>query len=241
MEGIQPATLPNHVAIIMDGNNRWASERELPGVSGHKKGVERAREAVEFSVKKGISVLTLFAFSSENWGRSADEVNLLMKLLYTALHEEVPNLIKNSVQLNFIGDLSQFDKDLIEQMRNSEYLTRCKKGDKKLDLVVAASYGGRWDIVNAINKHLDSGSNEELTEESFDEFLSTSKFPDHDLCIRTGNELRISNFLLWQLAYSELHFPDVLWPDFDDQHFDNALKEFSKRSRRFGDKSNFQL
>ena len=152
MEGIQPATLPNHVAIIMDGNNRWASERELPGVSGHKKGVERAREAVEFSVKKGISVLTLFAFSSENWGRSADEVNLLMKLLYTALHEEVPNLIKNSVQLNFIGDLSQFDKDLIEQMRNSEYLTRCKKGDKKLDLVVAASYGGRWDIVNAVNE-----------------------------------------------------------------------------------------
>ena len=241
MEGIQPATLPNHVAIIMDGNNRWASERELPGVSGHKKGVERAREAVEFSVKKGISVLTLFAFSSENWGRSADEVNLLMKLLYTALHEEVPNLIKNSVQLNFIGDLSQFDKDLIEQMRNSEYLTRCKKGDKKLDLVVAASYGGRWDIVNAINKHLDSGSNKELTEESFDEFLSTSKFTDPDLCIRTGNELRISNFLLWQLAYSELYFPDVLWPDFDDQHFDNALKEYSKRSRRFGDKSNFQL
>ena len=241
MEGIQPATLPKHVAIIMDGNNRWASERELPGVSGHKKGVERAREAVEFSVKKGISVLTLFAFSSENWGRSADEVNLLMKLLYTALHEEVPNLIKNSVQLNFIGDLSQFDKDLIEQMRNSEYLTRCKKGDKKLDLVVAASYGGRWDIVNAINKHLDSGSNKELTEESFDEFLSTSKFTDPDLCIRTGNELRISNFLLWQLAYSELYFPDVLWPDFDDQHFDNALKEYSKRSRRFGDKSNFQL
>ena len=241
MEGIQPATLPNHVAIIMDGNNRWASERELPGVSGHKKGVERAREAVEFSVKKGISVLTLFAFSSENWGRSDDEVNLLMKLLYTALHEEVPNLIKNSVQLNFIGDLSQFDKDLIEQMRNSESQTRCKQEDKKLDLVVAASYGGRWDIVNAINKHLNSGSNGELTEEGFDKFLSTSKFTDPDLCIRTGNELRISNFLLWQLAYSELYFPDVLWPDFDEQHFDNALKEYSKRSRRFGDKSNFQL
>ena len=164
-----------------------------------------------------------------------------MQLLNTALQEEVPNLIKNSVQLSFIGDLSQFDQELIEQMKESEKLTYCDTERKKLDLVVAASYGGRWDIVNAINKYQDSGSNKELTEESFDEFLSTSKFTDPDLCIRTGNELRISNFLLWQLAYSELYFPDVLWPDFDDKQFDNALKEYSKRSRRFGDKSNFQL
>ena len=152
-----------------------------------------------------------------------------------------PILLKIQSSSSFIGDLSQFDQKLIEQMKESEKLTHCDTKSKKLDLVVAASYGGRWDIVNAINKHLDSGSNGELTEEDFDKFLSTSKFTDPDLCIRTGNELRISNFLLWQLAYSELYFPDVLWPDFDDQHFDNALKEYSKRSRRFGDKSNFQL
>ena len=183
MEGSQIETLPKHVAIIMDGNNRWASEKNLPGVAGHKKGVERARESVEYAVQRGLSTLTIFAFSSENWGRSSEEVNLLMQLLNTALQEEVPNLIKNSVQLSFIGDLSQFDQELIEQMKESEKLTYCDTERKKLDLVVAASYGGRWDIVNAINKHLDSGSNKELTEESFDEFLSTSKFTDPDLCL----------------------------------------------------------
>ena len=141
MEGKSPNTIPSHVAIIMDGNNRWASERNLPGVAGHQKGVERAREAVEFAVKKGISTLTIFAFSSENWGRSNDEVNLLMKLLNTALKEQVPNLIKNSVQLNFIGDLSQFDKELLNQMKKSEKLTACDDREKQLDLVVAASYG----------------------------------------------------------------------------------------------------
>lgn len=241
MEGIQPETLPNHVAIIMDGNNRWATERELPGVSGHKKGVERAREAVEFCVKKEISVLTLFAFSSENWGRSTDEVGLLMKLLHTALQEEVPNLIKNSVQLNFIGDLSQFDTELIKQMRRSEELTRCDHREKKLDLVVAASYGGRWDIVNAVNEIQKLGKKESITENEFNTYLSTGSFPDPDLCIRTGNEIRISNFLLWQLAYSELYFPDLLWPDFGDEEFESALREYSKRVRRFGDKSNFKL
>ena len=241
MEGNHNETLPQHVAIIMDGNNRWATDKNLPGVAGHKKGVERAREAVEYAVQKGLSTLTLFAFSSENWGRSSEEVNLLMKLLNTALQEEVPNLIKNSVQLSFIGDISQFDQTLIEQMKKSEELTYCEPNDKKLDLVVAASYGGRWDIVNAINKIQDSGSNQVITEESFSTFLSTSAFKDPDLCIRTGNELRVSNFLLWQLAYSELYFPDILWPDFDDNQFDDALEEYSKRSRRFGDKSNFQI
>ena len=241
MEGNHNETLPQHVAIIMDGNNRWATDKNLPGVAGHKKGVERAREAVEYAVQKGLSTLTLFAFSSENWGRSSEEVNLLMKLLNTALQEEVPNLIKNSVQLSFIGDISQFDQILIEQMKKSEELTYCEPKNKKLDLVVAASYGGRWDIVNAINKIQDSRSNQVITEESFSTFLSTSAFKDPDLCIRTGNELRVSNFLLWQLAYSELYFPDILWPDFDDNQFDDALEEYSKRSRRFGDKSNFQI
>ena len=231
---------PNHVAIIMDGNNRWASERNLPGVAGHQKGVERAREAVEFAVKKGISTLTIFAFSSENWGRPSEEVNLLMKLLNSALEEQVPNLIENSVQLNFIGDLSQFNEDLLEQMKNSEELTLCNEEEKKLDLVVAASYGGRWDIVNAFNK-LNESSKQNITESDLTSLLSTSKFKDPDLCIRTGKEQRISNFLLWQLAYTELYFPEILWPDFDDDEFEKALSEYSSRTRRFGDKSNFSL
>ena len=240
MEGKSPDTIPNHVAIIMDGNNRWASEKNLPGVAGHRKGVERAREAVEFAVKKGISTLTLFAFSSENWGRSNEEVNLLMQLLNTALKEQVPNLIKNSVQLNFIGDLTQFDSDLLNEMKKSEDLTVCKEEEKKLDLVVAASYGGRWDIINAFN-NLKESNKDKISEEDLTSLLSTSKFRDPDLCIRTGKEKRISNFLLWQLAYTELYFPDLLWPDFDDDEFEKALLEYSTRTRRFGDKSNFSL
>jgi len=240
MEGKSPNTIPNHVAIIMDGNNRWASQRNLPGVAGHQKGVERAREAVEFAVKKGISVLTIFAFSSENWGRSNDEVNLLMKLLNTALREQVPNLIKNSVQLNFIGDLSQFDNELLNQMKKSEELTACEVKEKQLDLVVAASYGGRWDIINAVNRLKGSGKTS-ISENDLSSLLSTAKFPDPDLCIRTGKEQRISNFLLWQLAYTELYFPDLLWPDFNEDEFEKALLEFSTRTRRFGDKSNFSV
>ena len=240
MEGKSSDTIPNHVAIIMDGNNRWASERNLPGVAGHQKGVERAREAVEFAVKKGISTLTIFAFSSENWGRSNEEVNLLMKLLNTALKEQVPNLIENSVQLNFIGDLTQFDSDLLYQMKKSEDLTACNEKEKKLDLVVAASYGGRWDIINAFNS-LKESNKDKISEEDLTSLLSTSKFRDPDLCIRTGKEKRISNFLLWQLAYTELYFPDLLWPDFDDDEFEKALLEYSTRTRRFGDKSNFSL
>jgi undecaprenyl diphosphate synthase len=240
MEGKSPSIIPNHVAIIMDGNNRWASERDLPGVAGHQKGVERAREAVEFAVKKGISTLTIFAFSSENWGRSNDEVNLLMKLLNTALKEQVPNLIKNSVQLNFIGDLSQFDSELLNQMKKSEELTACEDKEKQLDLVVAASYGGRWDIINAVNR-LNDSNQESISEDDLTSLLSTAKFNDPDLCIRTGKEQRISNFLLWQLAYTELYFPDLLWPDFNDDEFEKALLEYSTRTRRFGDKSNFSL
>ena len=240
MKGKSHDTIPNHVAIIMDGNNRWASERNLPGVAGHQKGVERAREAVEFAVKKGISTLTIFAFSSENWGRSNEEVNLLMKLLNTSLKEQVPNLIENSVQLNFIGDLAQFDSDLLNQMKKSEDLTACDEQEKNLDLVVAVSYGGRWDIINAVNS-LQQLNKENISEEDLTSLLSTSKFRDPDLCIRTGKEQRISNFLLWQLAYTELYFPDLLWPDFNDDEFEKALLEYSTRTRRFGDKSNFVL
>lgn len=240
MEGKSSENIPNHVAIIMDGNNRWASQRSLPGVAGHQKGVQRAREAVEFAVEKGISTLTIFAFSSENWGRSNEEVNLLMKLLNTALKEQVPNLIENSVQLSFIGDLSQFDKELVNQMKKSEELTVCADKEKKLDLVVAASYGGRWDILNAVNQ-LKKSNSDDVSEADLNSLLSTSRFKDPDLCIRTGKEQRISNFLLWQLAYTELYFPDILWPDFNNDEFEKAITEYSTRTRRFGDKSNFSL
>ena len=240
MEGKSSENIPNHVAIIMDGNNRWASQRSLPGVAGHQKGVQRAREAVEFAVEKGISTLTIFAFSSENWGRSNEEVNLLMKLLNTALKEQVPNLIENSVQLSFIGDLSQFDNDLVNQMKKSEELTICADKEKKLDLVVAASYGGRWDILNAVNQ-LKKSNSDDVSEADLNSLLSTSRFKDPDLCIRTGKEQRISNFLLWQLAYTELYFPDILWPDFNNDEFEKAISEYSTRTRRFGDKSHFSL
>lgn len=232
---------PKHVAIIMDGNNRWASEKGLPGIAGHQKGVERAREAVEYSVRSNIKALTLSAFSSENWGRSNEEVNLLMRLLNKSLEDEVPNLIKNSVQLSFIGDMSRFEGDLITQMKESENSTKCSSKKKNLDLLVAASYGGRWDILQAVEKSRKLSDDTELTEEIFNSMLSTGSYPEPDLCIRTGKELRISNFLLWQMAYSELYFPKILWPDFDSNQFDIAISEFAKRKRRFGDSSNFSI
>ena len=233
-------SLPQHAAIIMDGNNRWAKEKGLPGVAGHQKGVERAREAVEHAVKRKLKILTLFTFSSENWGRSEEEVNLLMNLLAEALEDEVANLVKNSVQLKFVGDLDRFDSKLNMKMKDAEENTKVSSPLKKLDLVIAASYGGRWDIVEAVKKiNLLPEEPINLTENTFGQFLSLSNIPDPDICIRTGGEYRLSNFLLWHLAYSELYFTDVLWPDFDSNQFDLALEEFSNRSRRFGDTSNF--
>tara|TARA_B100001245_G_scaffold117719_1_gene86486 strand:- start:44 stop:769 length:726 start_codon:yes stop_codon:yes gene_type:complete len=230
--------LPSHVAIIMDGNNRWAKTKNLPGVSGHQQGVERAREAVEYAVEKRLDTLTLFAFSSENWGRSNEEVSLLMKLLAQALEEQVPNLIKNKVQLSFIGDLTKFDADLQLRMKKAEKLTECDK-EKNLDLIIAASYGGRWDIVQALEKINASQGEIEINEELISSNTSLGPFSDPDLCIRTGGEFRISNFLLWHLAYSELYFSELYWPDFDSIQFQKALEEYSSRQRRFGDKSNF--
>ena len=230
--------LPSHVAIIMDGNNRWAKANNLPGVSGHQQGVERAREAVEYAVEKKLDTLTLFAFSSENWGRSDEEVSLLMKLLAQALEEQVPNLIKNKVQLSFIGDLTKFDADLQVRMKKAEKLTECNK-EKNLDLIIAASYGGRWDIVQALEKINASQGEIEINEELISSNTSLGPFSDPDLCIRTGGEFRISNFLLWHLAYSELYFSELYWPDFDSIQFQKALEEYSSRQRRFGDKSNF--
>ena len=230
--------VPSHVAIIMDGNNRWAKANKLPGVSGHQKGVERAREAVEFAVEKELDTLTLFAFSSENWGRSNEEVNLLMNLLAEALEEQVPNLVKNKVKLSFIGNLTKFDPILQKRMEKAEEETKCLDG-KNLDLIIAASYGGRWDIVQAFKNIITEEKQLEITEDLVSSYTSLGDFSDPDLCIRTGGDYRVSNFLLWHLAYSELYFTDLYWPDFDTRQFENALEEFSNRQRRFGDKSNF--
>ena len=234
-----PSTLiPSHVAVIMDGNNRWAKKNELPGVAGHQKGVERAREAVEFSVENKIKTLTLFAFSSENWGRTDEEVGLLMNLLTQALEEEVPNLIENKVELSFIGDILKFDSELQERIMKSQELTICSE-KKNLDLVIALSYGGRWDIVEATKKLMKLNPKVEVNEKLLGSQMSLAPFSDPDLCIRTGGEYRLSNFLLWHLAYSELYFTNLLWPDFDKVQFQLALEEYSSRQRRFGNKSNF--
>ena len=232
--------LPNHVSIIMDGNNRWAAKKGLPGVSGHEEGVKKARLAIELAVEKKIKTLTLFTFSSENWNRSQEEVDLLMKLLSKALKEEVPNLIENKVSLKFIGDLSKFTIELQDEMKESEIQTHQEEQDKQLDLLIAASYGGRWEILETVNKLRSLELNKEVDEELFSLHTSLSGLSDPDLCIRTGGEKRISNFLLWHLAYTELFFTDILWPDFDEEEFDRALEDYSIRKRNFGDKSNFQ-
>tara|TARA_B100000676_G_C17944713_1_gene768528 strand:- start:59 stop:745 length:687 start_codon:yes stop_codon:yes gene_type:complete len=224
----------------MDGNNRWAAKKGLPGVSGHEEGVKKARLAIELAVEKKIKTLTLFTFSSENWNRSQEEVDLLMKLLSKALKEEVPNLIENKVSLKFIGDLSKFTIELQDEMKESEIQTHQEEKDKQLDLLIAASYGGRWEILETVNKLRSLGLNKEVDEELFSLHTSLSGFSDPDLCIRTGGEKRISNFLLWHLAYTELFFTDILWPDFDEEEFDRALEDYSIRKRNFGDKSNFQ-
>ena len=236
------ADLPKHVSIIMDGNNRWAKGKGLPGVSGHEQGVKRARLIIELAVEKKIKTLTLFTFSSENWNRSKEEVDLLMKLLSKALKDEVPSLVENKVSLKFIGDLSKFTNELQDEMKESELLTHQEDQDKQLDLLIAASYGGRWEILETVNKlrSLELDKHEKIDEELFSSYTSLSTFPDPDLCIRTGGEKRISNFLLWHLAHTELFFTDSLWPDFDEKELDKALEDFSIRNRNFGDKSNFQ-
>ena len=234
--------LPKHVSIIMDGNNRWATKKGLPGVAGHEQGVKKARLAIELAIQKKIKTLTLFAFSSENWNRSQEEVDLLMKLLSKALKEEVPSLIDNRVSLKFIGDLSKFSNELQDEMKDSEFQTHQEKQNRQLDLLIAASYGGRWEILETVNKLRSLGLDENKTidEELFSSHTTLSGFSDPDLCIRTGGEKRISNFLLWHLAYTELFFTDILWPDFDQEEFNKALEDYSIRKRNFGDKSNFQ-
>lgn len=225
--------IPKHIAVIMDGNGRWARKRFLPRIAGHKRGLETVRGLVKSCVSKKVEYLTLFAFSSENWRRPAEEVSFLMSLFMEALKREVVKLHQNNVKLIMIGDRSKFDTALIDQINASEQLTTNNTG---LILTIAANYGGRWDVLQAVNKmqrDLPQLVGNYL-EDHLTKYLSMSYAPEPDLFIRTGGEKRISNFLLWQLAYTELYFTDTLWPDFDQTALHQAIQSYQKRERRFG-------
>jgi len=228
--------VPRHVAVIMDGNGRWAERRSLPRAAGHRAGARAVRATIEQSVRHGVSCLTLFAFSSENWQRPADEVGVLMQLFLESLDREVAELDANGVRLRFIGDRSRLGPALNGRMAGAERRTA---GRDRLDLVVAVAYGGRWDIAQAAQKLAGEAAAGGLDVSAIDESalaqrLSTAGRPAPDLFIRTGGERRISNFLLWDLAYTELWFTDTLWPDFDAAAYDAALADFAGRQRRFG-------
>ena len=232
MKPVHPIAVPYHVAIVMDGNGRWATQRFLPRIAGHKQGVDTLRACVGACADRGISVLTVFAFSSENWNRPADEVSGLMDLLGMALAREVPQLQKNGVRLYFVGDRLQLSPKVQTALVQAETNTA---HNARMILNVCFNYGGRWDIAQAAQKL--AGRGEAITEVSLDSALALAHVPDPDLLIRTGGELRISNFLLWQAAYSELCFSDKLWPDFDAAALDEAIAFFNGRERRFGQTS----
>lgn len=226
------APAPRHVAIIMDGNGRWARQRLLPRTYGHKKGVETLRTIVKAAAEKGIDVLTVFAFSTENWKRPEKEVRALMHLFVETLEKEVPELMDNNVKLRFIGDRAPLSREVVEKMTQSEARTKDNEG---LTLVVALNYSGRDDILRAVKAFKErKDSSPQLDEELFASFLDTRGLPDPDLIIRTGGEYRISNFLLWQGAYSEFYSTAAYWPDFSRKEFEKALKEYTRRDRRFG-------
>jgi undecaprenyl diphosphate synthase len=228
--------VPKHVAVIMDGNGRWARARGLPRHAGHRAGVKSVRETVETAAKRGVSFLTLFAFSSENWKRPREEVSRLMSLFLEALQREVRELHRNNVRLTFIGAREQLQANLIEKISAAEALTAENTG---LNLQVAVAYGGRWDIVSAAKKLVKKALKGEISADEIDDEqlageLELAGVPDPDLLIRTGGERRISNFLLWNIAYAELWFTDCLWPDFRQAQFDEGLAFFAGRERRYG-------
>ena len=231
-----PDTVPTHVAIIMDGNGRWAIERARTRVAGHRKGVDAVKEAIRYCRKNGITHLTLFAFSSENWSRPEPEVSTLMELFASALDTQAKKLRDNGIRLNLVGDLSRFSKRIQRLAASAEAMTaKCDK----MFLNIAVNYGGKWDISEAARKTYMNALAEglpfdQVTEQNLAATLALSHSPDPDLFIRTGGECRISNFMLWQLAYTELYFSDVLWPDFNSDEFDAAIDVFKSRERRFG-------
>ncbi|HBO23274.1 MULTISPECIES: polyprenyl diphosphate synthase [unclassified Providencia] len=235
-ENLAESMIPKHVAIIMDGNGRWAKQRGKLRITGHKAGVESVRNSVRFAVKNKISSLTLYAFSSENWRRPEKEVSSLMELFVFALDNEVKNLHKNNVKLKVIGDINRFSERLRKRIDKAEALTQNNTG---LRLNIAANYGGRWDIANSVRQIFEKVSNgdiaiDDVNEETINDYVCMNDQENVDLVIRTGGEHRISNFLLWQVAYAEFYFTNVLWPDFDEMVFQDAVDAFSKRERRYG-------
>jgi len=227
---------PRHIAIIMDGNGRWAQKRFMPRAVGHQAGVKAVRKIVEYCATHNVEVLTLFAFSSENWRRPEAEVSLLMALFMATLQREINKLDRNSIRLRFIGDRSAFSEKLQQKMAEGEAQT---KNNKALTLVIAANYGGHWDMCQAflqVQKKMAAGElkTEDINDQLINQYLSTAGLPDPDLFIRTGGEQRVSNFMLWQLAYAELYFTATLWPDFDQNSLEDAIKSFRSRQRRFG-------
>ncbi|MCF7695795.1 isoprenyl transferase [Mycetohabitans sp. B2] len=227
--------VPRHIAIIMDGNGRWAQRRRLPRVAGHTKGLDAVRTIVEACAARGVKFLTLFAFSSENWRRPVDEVSFLMRLFISALEREIARLHTNGIRLHVVGDLSMFEPRIQELVRRAQAKTAANTG---LTLTIAANYGGRWDILQATRKIaqqcVDAGAMQNVDEASFAQHLAMAYAPEPDLFIRTGGEQRVSNFLLWQLAYTELYFTDVFWPDFNDAELSKAIASYRERERRFG-------
>ena len=221
--------VPRHIAIVMDGNGRWAKKRYLPRIAGHKQGVDALSRCVKSCLERGIGVLTVFAFSSENWNRPSEEVSGLMDLLVVALTKQLPSLNANGVQLHFVGDRQRFSAKVNSALVQSELSTA---GNKRLIFNICFNYGGRWDIAQAAQKLASRG--EAITELSLDGAMALAHVPDPALLIRTGGELRLRNFLLWQAAYSELYFSDKLWPEFDEVALDNAIAAFRARERRFG-------
>ncbi|WP_194712079.1 polyprenyl diphosphate synthase [Noviherbaspirillum soli] len=226
------SAVPRHIAIIMDGNGRWATRRFLPRVAGHAKGVERVRDVVEKCVERGVEYLTLFAFSSENWRRPAEEVSVLMRLFMTALEREVTKMHVNSIRLKVVGDLSRFDPKLQEMIASAEQRTA---GNTRLTVNVCANYGGRWDVMQAVGKMVAANpGSTDFSEEQLAPHLALAFAPEPDLFIRTGGEQRISNFMLWQLAYTEMYFTETYWPDFNGASLDEAIVSYQQRERRFG-------
>jgi undecaprenyl diphosphate synthase len=225
--------VPRHVAIIMDGNGRWAKQRFLPRVAGHRRGLEAVRATVKGCVKRGVDHLTLFAFSSENWRRPAEEVSFLMQLFVSALEQEIEKLHANRVRFRVVGDLTRFEPRIVRLIEEAEARTA---QNERLSLTIAANYGGRWDVLQATNRMLKERPElaAGFTESDLTPYFCMSHAPEPDLFIRTGGEQRISNFLLWQLAYTELYFTETLWPDFDAAALDSAIHSFQQRERRFG-------
>ncbi len=222
-------SLPKHIAVIMDGNGRWAKSRRLPRTAGHKKGVEATKTIVKHAGEIGLEYLTLYAFSTENWSRPESEIMDLMGMLRYYLKSETAELIKNNVRLRVIGNRERLSDDIIKLIDNVEQNSKNNRG---LNLTIALDYGGRQEILNAVNDLVTKGKN--VTEEEFSKHLYTSDLPDPDVLIRTSGEMRISNFLLWQMAYSEFVFTDVLWPDFTTNDFDKAINDYQNRDRRYG-------